>query len=392
MVEIKNINLLTKLADTICHLIDCGKVKGKKFIWFGTFGYIGALQQALTLRGMGIDFVIDNSADKWGAIICSDLFVFPPEQIISKYKDTALVLISSSHSAAMTAQLKKLGLDDSQIVLLPTSEELLKTESNVYNQLNQLQKIEHRDLQMVLLDMLKAVKVYCEANNLKYFISNGTLLGAVRHKGFVPWDDDCDIYMPYEDYVKFFEGFSGDGRYDTLYWKKDADFTRHIGIFTDTHTVQLRLNKHPYLWYLGGVSIGIVPLTGFPSSPAEITRKFELNKRLTEHWFWYYAMRDINPSISDMREELLAMKYPLSFYDSEYIGTSHVIYIKGKEYPRWTLPYSDFSKCVLLEFEDDCFSAPAGYDAYLTQLYGNYMQPPPESERRDHNYVAYWKK
>ena len=71
-----------------------------------------------------------------------------------------------------------------------------------------LKKIELREKQLVILEILKVFRDFCQAHRLRYFLAGGTLLGAVRHKGFIPWDEDADVYLPYCDYLRFINEFS----------------------------------------------------------------------------------------------------------------------------------------------------------------------------------------
>lgn len=353
-----------------------------KLVLFGDTGSLVSLfQDALISKGLRLHFIIDNNPDKWVSMSYDAILTYSPEQIISEYRDNAIVLIPSRNKAGMLKQLKSLCFPEEQIIVLPAEDDIVQQSQE--HILKSLRRMEHRELQLALLDILKVFRDFCDANKLKYFIANGTLLGAVRHQGFIPWDNDVDVYMPFEDREFFFSTYPDEGIFKTWHWKKNQNMHGPHGCFVDTRTICFG----PAILPLG---FCIHPLTGYPDTPLEIQQKFALNKTFEVNWRRWYHINKSNSSSIDVREDILKLQFAKSFYGSPMVGTGSSIYVKGKEYGSFALPYSDFSETVLLKFEDDCFSAPKGYDSYLRTLYGDYMQLPPENERTVHAHRAYW--
>lgn len=392
MAEVTAVNALKTIVDQIDDRLSSEYCKGKRIIWFGFTVYIDIIQKALISRNKRIHFVIDNDPNKWGWILQDELVIFPPKQILSGFGEDAVVLVSSRHKEKMKEQLKEeYGYDDKQIIVLLSQEESEQLAHDALRkELAGLTVIEHRELQLVELDILKAFREFCDRNQLRYFLAGGTLLGAVRHRGFIPWDDDMDVYLPYEDYVKFFELYPSGGRYDAVDWKRSDGYCLPYGKLVDTFTI-LEHGGYPVCW-LQGVSIDIFPISGYPKEEKDILRKIDGNRGLDARWYWYYNAKGvINTPLEDIRAEILTLKYNQSFYCSPNIGASHILHKDGKEKPQWTSPYEAFAERVFLEFEGDIFAAPVGYDEHLKTRYGDYMEIPSEEEQIMHSFPAYWR-
>jgi phosphorylcholine metabolism protein LicD len=359
-------------------------------IWFGDIvSHIAYLQKYLKEKGFQIHYVADNNPNKWGKTTPNRLLILPPSQVINKYKDNALILVLSRHKDAIYEQLKTLGIPDEQIIVLPTLDWFSESNRELNNKLSGLRKMEYDELQLCMLNTLKEFKKYCDANKLTYFLSNGTLIGAVRHQGFIPWDDEIDVYMPLEDYNRFFSAYPNEGVYRTIDWRNDHCYHKPAGRFVDTRTIH-KIGKHTFRVWLLGVGISIMPLAGYPDTQEGIEQKLEVNRRLRAGWYELYYMRGLDDSYFDCREDIWELQYDLPYKDASIVGLCNILHIQGKEYATFAIPKIHFSESVLLKFEDDYFSAPIGYDFYLRTLYGDYMQLPPESERRTHGYPAYW--
>lgn len=129
---------------------------------------------------------------------------------------------------------------------------------------------EHKQVQ---LDILKFVDAFCEKEGLRYYLSDGTLLGAIRHHGYIPWDDDIDIQMPRPDLFKLIETFNkkcGNGRY-RLIDPQEAIAQHYMVKIIDTETVKIE----PYLNYRHGflgVDIDVFAMDGCPEDEAEFRR------------------------------------------------------------------------------------------------------------------------
>lgn len=256
-----------------------------------------------------------------------------------------------------------------------------------------------RDAQLLMVDILKEVHKICERHGLKYFLDGGTLIGAVRHKGFIPWDDDVDIGMPRKDYEKFIDiakkelpdylflqTFETDEYYDiyqvpckvryngTLLIEKNIaeNSKMHNGLFIDVFPYD-SLPKKRWVYKLQR-TLSYNVLKSFIRI-REKPEKLSVKNRIT--FTFYRIVRAIFPY--KRRKKFFDFLVSWNDVNSPYMGygldTVWSEYIYKKE---------DYFELQKLEFEGNYFYAPKNYDAILTQLYGDYMTLPKEEDRQWH--------
>lgn len=252
------------------------------------------------------------------------------------------------------------------------------------------------EMHQLLLRMLECIHEYCIANNIRYSLGGGTLLGAIRHKGFIPWDDDVDIMMPRPDYERFLEGFQGKYEHCVLqHWKNDKDYPALFARVYDDRTV-LKLGE-----FRIGAYIDVFPIDGLPPVKKHriywdryrISRLFERIPK-TSFWkmrwklklftimtfpIWYfipaYKFREYS--------EKFLLKY--DFESSEYAGCTVGSYGMAE-----FMVSETFKKYIDVNFEELRLNAIAAYDEYLTKHYGDYMQLPPVEKRKTHHHFTCW--
>lgn len=258
-----------------------------------------------------------------------------------------------------------------------------------------MKPIDLKEQKQILLNILVKIDKFCEENNLRYSLGGGTLLGAVRHKGFIPWDDDVDIMMPRPDYDKFVHNFNGyDKDLTCIAYEIDRQYLYPFGKVYQNKTIleePLTSNKH-------GIFIDIFPLDGFPSNIPERKRY------LKSLYFWrmllYIKTLKYNGTFERFIKKTIASfipapflqkiiqkkmtKYPFS--TSQYRGAVSGIYAEKECYE-----HSVFEEYTEIQFEGYHFKAIKNYDSYLRQHYGDYMQlPPAEQQISQHTNAAYW--
>ena len=266
-------------------------------------------------------------------------------------------------------------------------------------------KEELRKISLIQLEMMDQIHEICQSQNITYFMIAGTLLGAVRHKGFIPWDLDIDIAMPREDYERFREACAVhlkspcaylDYRSCRLYRRPHALISR-----TDTEVVTKHDALNPKLMDQG-IYIDIFPLDNAPDDP--VLRRKQAQKLLRIGKFKCYR---IPYSYSYKRWKRYAhylvsaalcwISVPaINQYQQKqmqkYNGSANTKYICSMAshyaYSKQCMEREIYGQPVLLEFEGREYYAPAKYKEYLTQLYGDYMQLPP-LEKRQANLEAY---
>lgn len=267
-------------------------------------------------------------------------------------------------------------------------------------------KLTIEECKRIQLEILNYIDSICHQNNLRYFLCGGTLLGAIRHKGFIPWDDDIDIMLPRPDYRKLIDLLKDDNRYKSLsaYYQKDYiyPFAKVVDLSTSLYENQVKYDIKDY-----GVYVDLFPLDGMPKGDKAIQRHYKkvarlrfmrtmsLNvtsgkgsnivKHLGEKILWLYA-RMLGWKYWNKKIEKVCLKYNYSISDK--IGFLTASYGSA----RIILDKAVYENKKRVPFEEYCFDIPAGYDEYLTSSYGNYMEYPPIEKRvSGHNYVAYRK-
>ncbi|MEY4397815.1 MAG: hypothetical protein RLZ53_391 [Actinomycetota bacterium] len=263
---------------------------------------------------------------------------------------------------------------------------------------------EHKAL---MLSMLIEFDKFCNAHGLTYYLSGGTLLGAVRHKGFIPWDDDVDVNMPRPDCEKLMALSNGKiGPFELMPPNYSKDFyTYHWKLFGDDILVAKR--------YPGGIGqklypvfMDIFPIDGLPDTDAgnethykqigRIKRKANhargLQIYLGRNPFLILLNRALNLFYSKFGvkkyfDQVIELAKSIRYEDSEHVGVK-MTYVHTTEE---RVVKSEYSPVVKLDFEGHKFSAPQGYDQYLKQLYGpKYMEWLPVHQRiARHNLVTF---
>ena len=264
--------------------------------------------------------------------------------------------------------------------------------------LDQVKKIE--------LDILIKFARFCDKHNLTYYLAYGTLIGAVRHKGFIPWDDDIDIQMPRQDYNKLIDIFN-DEKEDLhlqLINPYDACSRHSIVKIVDTRTVKIE-ERVSYGEQSLGVDIDIFPLDGQPEDEKEYLHFYRRLRWI--YLIYYYTTIKQNAKSLPRKLKVLVLLLKLFFCDkNKLLDKAAKIHrrfpyeqcscvgvvecVANTEENRFLK--SSFADTVMLEFEGHLFKCPIGYDDVLRAVYGDYMQLPSEDKRvTHHDYKTFFK-
>lgn len=253
---------------------------------------------------------------------------------------------------------------------------------------------EIRPLQLRILEILSALDGICKKHNLRYYLWAGTMLGAVRHKGFIPWDDDMDIAMPRKDYDLLMANAKEwmPEPFEVVSYETDPEnYPLPFAKIQDSSTT---LIERTHLSYLGGIYIDVFPLDGMPDS--SILRRLHFIKYQCLKKALYFVHRDPykhghGPScwlpllvrkiynMQELQEKLRKMQRTYDF-DNSTLFVDHDDGLKG------VMPISLIGKPTPIAFEDREFMGVEHADAYLTRKYGQYMTIPPTSGQRQHRF------
>lgn len=254
------------------------------------------------------------------------------------------------------------------------------------------------------LSGLKYIRDICEANNIKFYLAYGTLLGAIRHRGFIPWDDDIDLWMIRDDYNKFVEIMKRkeDSEWELLTNNIDKDYLFPWAKLVNKKTKLLpsRFNNG----FVYGISLDIFPLDKIGNNISEIKdRSNIINKPyyiLTQKLRAFRVLGD--GFVKSIKRELVLLYYnfikyfldePGSFIKShnELIdkytinNSKYLVSIANIDKVESIFLQEDFGLGKKSEFEGESYLIPQNYDNILKTLYGNYMKLPPKDKRVTHH-------
>ena len=240
------------------------------------------------------------------------------------------------------------------------------------------------------LDLLREFDSFCKRHGLRYFLAFGSLIGAVRHKGFIPWDDDMDLLMLRDDYQELLnlsDAFHAPYFLQTPFTDKNAFFS-FAKIRNDNTTFTSK--QFSYQGFHSGITIDIFPLDNcIPEKGEEIYNRIkELNLENSTY------MRMKNPFLSEADQERVKNWKgidPLKAYEEinrlattyKDVDTDYVSCAISTLSPceKLTFKKASFDKTIYLDFENMTVPAPAGYHEILSVTYGDYMKYPPVNER-----------
>lgn len=251
------------------------------------------------------------------------------------------------------------------------------------------------------MEVLQVVAEVCEKNGLQYFADWGTLLGAVRHQGFIPWDDDIDICLKREDYNKLIqilpkelpEGFAMAGIYADSKWLQEAFYCPHMKVIEDSeywnfNDYMVRFHGFPYR----RIGVEIFPLDYIPrdGEVAELQKTvLTYGLELMKAWKYFQQKGELEPRVSKM-EQLCAVTLPrddtlvnslfrlidslmsICHEDEADELTEFMFYV---DQPGTHMKKEWYREAVKLPFEQMEIAVPCGYREILTRKYGDYMKP-----------------
>ena len=256
-----------------------------------------------------------------------------------------------------------------------------------------MKEITFEEGKKLMLNALINVSDFCEKNNISYSLCYGTLIGAIRHKGFIPWDDDIDIIMERADYERFISSYK-DERYAVIDGSCNPNHS-HVRV-ADQRTI-LQLNAWRAQFYKDGLWIDVFPIDKVPDSEKGYMR--------FRKWLWFLFEMQLSGEVHRkgfLNKVIYVLCKPFrSFFGRWALKTmkkynckhTHSVANMGVWYLDWPkFPSSYMEEYVDVEFEGHKFKAISQYDSFLRGVYGDYMQlPPKEKQRPHHDYVAFWK-
>lgn len=266
-----------------------------------------------------------------------------------------------------------------------------------------MKDISVEEMKQIQVEILKDIHRFCEQNGLRYTLIFGSLLGAIRHKGYIPWDDDIDIAMPRKDYEKFIQRYHHDFYYVYDY-RKDKDYHNPYAKVADTRTI---LEENICMKSIG-INIDVFPFdnmfdtkeecNAFIDSLNSIKKKFRIKlvKPGRKNVWWKRILIRLAKvamlpySMKGLTQQEYEKVNTLSNDQAAFVALPVDPEI-GAAY-RSVYPRRMFDNFTKKPFEEDEFMVTADYHQWLTQMYGDYMTLPPDIDRTSPHTLSkiYW--
>lgn len=269
-----------------------------------------------------------------------------------------------------------------------------------------MKELNIKEIQAVELDLLNTFDDFCVNNNLRYSLGGGTLLGAVRHGGFIPWDDDIDVMMPRPDYNRMISICKTDNTINLIAHELDNKYHNLFAVLSDRQTYIIDDVSGVYKGSLG-ITIDIFPIDGLGNSKASaklcfFRTAFYKELLIASNWKRYVRSNTHSVLLEPLRlvlfflSRLFSKKWLISkiekqcsrysFDNSLYAGC-----ISGSYRLKEIMPQSLFTDYKAIHFENELYLAIKNYDPYLKKHYGEYMcLPKPEHRATHHTFKAYY--
>ena len=254
------------------------------------------------------------------------------------------------------------------------------------------------EIHEIINEILLYFKNFCDKNNIAFFLSNGTLLGAVKYRGIIPWDDDIDVLVPREDYDRIIRIFQDTEKYRLFSPERTPEFLFPYAKLCDmtTRKEETNINNGVEL----GLDIDIFPLDNFPgdysAAKAQVDKINNIQKKLNFAKLKYNPgknlFRTVIKTVCIFFHHCVGAKFYVrkitdiisenkNVQQPEYSGCA-IWPVYGK---KEIIPAEVFEKTVEVEFEGEKYPAPSGYDRYLRSLYGDYEKDLPADKQKSHH-------
>lgn len=263
-----------------------------------------------------------------------------------------------------------------------------------------------KDIQNVSLGILKDVHRFCVENDIKYTLQGGTLLGAVRHDGFIPWDDDIDIAMPRPDYERFCNTYTSNKGYKLVCRQNNDCYIMFARVFESEHTF-VDCSILPWTNFPTGIWIDIFPLDGVEDDYKlaearinELVRVYHTALRARSSFPKLSSSPWLMPKMKHLIKKIIYLnsnifdKYDRLCKLIPYGRTNHYCNLSFLGYGMHEYHRNEvLNETILHKFEDSEFYIMKGYEEALAEKYGDYMQLPPSDQQvpKQSYCKFYWK-
>ncbi len=363
-------------------------IADRQILLFGLNSSSYVVEDYLKSRGIPVAGYTDNNEKKRSeSRRCVPAYA--PQELPGRFGERAVILIMSKYYDQMKEQLETLGYTENRQIFRILDVNNLEQYID-FSDAAGMEELSCGQLKAIQLRLLAYLKRVCAEHGLRFYLTGGSLLGAVRHNGYIPWDDDIDVVMPMSDYRKLIRivNASQDGYQVWNLYDHPQQFHGFYARLACPGTV-IKTWDYPYRESLG-INIDIFPLYGVPEEEKEADRFAEEMESLHVDFIQEF-IRYPEPTerYYELQGRIAGMMDRYPFDDS-----TNIAYLLSRHKKKEIMPRSIYDRCVPHTFENESYPIPAGYDDYLRRLFGDrYMELPPKEERCSvHHYRAFAEK
>ena len=354
-----------------------------EIIWVGLHEWLAYITRVFWMKGYNMNTAITPVDSRWGLEAYEDdlghKIRITSLDYAKKKGNDAIYIIANDYVNELSNQLLEMGISSSRIFKYKNGAAYShESEDKIERELRSKYKpMTHKEVQDVLLDLLKEFKHFCEKHGLRYYLDWGTLLGAVRHQGFIPWDNDADVAMPFEDYSKLISLYPSGGKYEVMHWASSAN-RKTFAWLGDNDTIAGTATAAEPL------RLDIFPMFAFPEDPIKMDMIREEHRKLCQRWNECDVLSSFG--VNNDKKAIWDSFYKFRAEDSTLIGDVYF-----EPYPIRLRNKDDYNRIDYLMFEGEKFAVPAGWDNVLRERYCDYRNLPPIEERVAYPRKCFWK-
>lgn len=346
-------------------------------------------------KGIGIGAIVDNAPEKQGWFYCGET-VRDPREVMPTLPEDALIIVSTRYSKdSITKDIINYSDKYVDMILYLDLFVYLEAPPQLPYKGN-LAKASLTDIQNENFNMLSWLYDLCRKNNIRCFLSYGTLLGAVRHQGFIPWDDDVDVSIPFPDYIKLHKIMESQDKYYFESMLVENSEVIAISTIAKIRSKKIIVGEDNFpIKYEDHLAVDIWPLGGYPDDAQESIQYYRELHYLGDEWkekvVIPYGTKQFNEkTYRDMVQKLLRAMGRYDYETSNYVGEVYCGCLDHIRYDvaRRGVNKRNFENTVTSSFENKEMEIPQGYDEILQSKYGAWTIPPADGEQRTHGYSS----
>ena len=267
-----------------------------------------------------------------------------------------------------------------------------------------MRKLNDEEIKEHQLAIMDEIDRFCRKHQIPYFLDGGTLIGAIRHNGYIPWDDDVDIMMLRPDYERFIDLFNAEqSRYHVYSLRTDAGYNLHFAKVADTGTILHEVNLKPNKMEIG-INVDLFPVDPLPQDLDDRALLRQLHHLDRIQYCKAHRMRTLHTK--PLRQQMLILAYKLGYFWCSKRNLGEKQERLAKQFSQVETPYCAQITChyktrlprwnvtdfVPMDhvFEERQYMIHQGYDHVLREVFGDYMQLPPEEERIPQHGLLAW--